>query len=48
MRKVLIWRKSAYYGKWRICHLRYSLYSIDSNVSSISSDKLLVIEINKK
>ena len=28
--KVLIWRKSACYGKWRVSHLRYSLYRIDS------------------
>ena len=32
MRQVLIWRKSAYLGKWRISHLRYSLYRIDSRI----------------
>ena len=35
MEDVLIWGKclfgeSAYFGKWRISHLRYSLYRIDS------------------
>ena len=32
MRKVVIWRKIAHYEKWRILHIRYSLYSIDSYI----------------
>ena len=32
MRKVLIWRKSAYSEKWRIPHIRESLYRIDSSI----------------
>ena len=32
MRKVLIWGKSVYFGKWRISHLRYNLYRIDSSI----------------
>ena len=30
MGKELIWGKSAYFGKWWISHLRYSLYRITS------------------
>ena len=30
MGKELIWGKSAYFGKWWISHLKYSLYGIDS------------------
>ena len=32
MKKVLIWGKIAYFGKWEISHLRYSLYGIDSSI----------------
>ena len=38
MKKVLIWGESAYlgeiayFGKWEISHLRYSLYRIDSSI----------------
>ena len=32
MKKVLIWRKNAYYEKCRISHLRYSKFRIDSSV----------------
>ena len=32
MEKVLIWGRSAYFGKWRISHLRYSLNCIDSSI----------------
>ena len=32
MGKVLIWGKSAYFRKWRISNLRYSLYRIDSSI----------------
>ena len=33
--KVLISRKSAYFGKWKISHLRYSLYGIDYTVKTL-------------
>ena len=32
MRKMLIWGESAYFGKWRISHPRYSLYRIDPSI----------------
>ena len=32
MGKVLIWGKSAYFWKWRISHLRYGLYRLDSSI----------------
>ena len=31
-RNVLILEKCAYFGKWSISHLRYSLYRIDSSI----------------
>ena len=33
MGKVLIWGKSAYLGKWRVSHLRHSLY--DENTGDL-------------
>ena len=38
MRKVLIWRKSAYYEKWRISHLRYRLYGIVHTLYTLLSE----------
>ena len=32
MGKLLTLGKSAYFGKWKISHLRYSLYRIDSSI----------------
>ena len=32
LKNVLILGKCAYFGKWRISHLRYSLYRIDSSI----------------
>ena len=43
MGKVFIWGRSAYFGKWRISHLRFRLYRIVYTIKNLVLEKGVLI-----